>query len=136
MKPFDVVIAEDDASMARVLRLHCQAIGGVVRVAPDAMMALTMIHRQPPHILILDINLPAGNGFGVLEMVRADARLAAIPVIVFSGTEDQVIIERCRQQRAIFVKKSPHESIALKQIIRDQLRLTAQNTSLVNGSLT
>lgn len=133
MKSFHIVIAEDDASMARVLRLHCQAIGGVVRVAPDAMMALTMIHRHPPDIVILDINLPAGNGFGVLEMVRADTRLANIPVIVFSGTEDQEIVERCRQQNAVFIKKSPHESIALKQVIRNQLQLTAKNTTMISG---
>lgn len=127
MSGFDIVIAEDDDAMARVLRLHCEAIGGRVRVAPDAMMALTMIHRQPPDIVLLDLHLPAGNGFGILEMIRADSRLAHIPVIVFSGAEDEDIAARCRKHNATFVKKSPHERIALKQLIRDKIHVSRRS---------
>lgn len=91
--------------------------------APDAMLALIKIHKDPPDIVLLDIKMPAGNGVNVLEMLTSDPRLADIPVIIFTGQSDEKMANRCKRPRAYYVKKSPDAWVELKPIIQGLLRL-------------
>lgn len=118
MNPFDVIIVEDDDLLARVMTVRCRTMGGRIRVAPDAMMALMQVHKSPPDVILLDNGLPAGSGLGILEMLRADVRLADIPVIVYSGTSDEYTIRRCQEMGAHFIRKSPDDWTKLKPLIQ------------------
>ncbi len=112
-----VLIADDDDVLLRVLTVRCRNLGLEVRTAPDAMMALTIVHKDPPSVLILDITMPAGNGIGVLEMIRSDRRLAQILVVVLSGTSDDALVDRCEQLGAHFIRKSPDAWVDLKVLL-------------------
>ena len=113
-----ILIADDDDSLLRLFTIRCKALGLEVRTAADGMMALTSIHKDPPDIVLLDINMPAGNGLGVLEMLKTDRRLGKISVIVYSGESSEEIINRCKSLRAHFVKKSPDAWTILKPILQ------------------
>jgi DNA-binding response OmpR family regulator len=93
-------------------------MGGQVRVAPDAMMALTFMHKQPPDIVLLDLHLPAGSGEAVMEMMRADTRLCRVPVVVYSGTTDNDSIDSVRAMGAHFVRKADDDWTHLQPIIQ------------------
>ncbi len=116
-----ILIADDDGSVRRVLTVRCRHLGFEVRTAPDAMMALTLIHKDPPTVIMLDISMPAGNGVSVLEMVRSDRRLSGIPVIVHSGEPDEDVMQRCRKLDAHFVPKSPDAWEALKPLLSSMM---------------
>jgi DNA-binding response OmpR family regulator len=53
--------------------------------AADALSATTTIVKQEPSLVILDLGLPCGDGFVVMERLQKHDRLAQIPVIVLTG---------------------------------------------------
>jgi CheY-like chemotaxis protein len=54
---------------------------------------------DPPDLILLDLNLPKMSGIEVLEAIRSDDRLEAIPVVVFSSSQDPGDIERAYNHR-------------------------------------
>lgn len=129
-----ILIADDDDSVRRVYTVRCQELGLAVRTVPDAMMALTVIHKQTPDLLLLDINMPAGSGVGVLEMIRSDTRLEDLPVIVFSGAADATTAQRCTDLSATFVAKGPEAWDRLKPEIERLLTPVQENLDASTGA--
>jgi putative two-component system response regulator len=52
---------------------------------PDGNSALEAARANPPHLILLDINMPGMNGYQVCEILKADAKLSDIPIIFISG---------------------------------------------------
>ncbi len=123
MKQKEVMIVDDDQGLCRLMTVQCRHLGLMVRTSPDAMQALLMIHKKPPDLIILDINMPAGNGLSVCEMLASDKRLSRIPVIMLSGQSDAQTIDRCRSMGAHFVAKSADAWPIMKQMICRLLNL-------------
>lgn len=117
MKPKRVLIADDDPMFARVLAMRCRFLGLEVRTCPDAMFALTLIHKEPPDLVILDIAMPAGNGLAVCEMMASDQRLSGIPVIIVTGNSDEETRYRCQQLHAEYFQKSPNVWDWMKPVV-------------------
>ena len=81
-----VLIAEDEANIAESLGFILERDGHTVTKVPDGEAALLALRRNLPDLLILDVMLPGLNGFEVLKAIKADSRLAALPVIVLTAT--------------------------------------------------
>jgi CheY-like chemotaxis protein len=67
--------------------------GYKVRPAPSGKLALLAAHRDPPDLILLDINMPEMNGYEVCQQLKSSALLAGIPVIFLSAldaVEDKV----------------------------------------------
>ena len=103
-----ILIAEDDSDLAYTLGLHCRRLGLEVFRSPDAMHALIGSHRARPDVILLDVNMPAGNGLSVCEMLAGDRELNTVPVIVMSGAASEETKRRCRELGVTFVQKGPH----------------------------
>src|SRR5256885_10687384 len=83
-----VLVIEDDAVARGDLQARLEANGYVVARAADAASALTVVNRERPDLILLDLGLPAGDGYLVLERLRKIEALAAIPVLVITGRTD------------------------------------------------
>jgi len=81
-QPFKILIVEDDAGIAEMLRFFFVSQGMTANVASDGKQALTVIPSLQPDIIILDIVLPYLDGFSVLARLRSDA--VSIPVILLT----------------------------------------------------
>ena len=57
--------------------------------------ASTLASQPLPSLILLDLQLRGQNGCDLLKRLRADARLAAIPVVVFTTSDDQTDLARC-----------------------------------------
>jgi CheY-like chemotaxis protein len=77
-----ILVIEDDPVARADLQARLKAQGYTVALAADAASALTVVNRERPDLILLDLGLPAGNGFLVLERLRKIEALAAIPVLV------------------------------------------------------
>lgn len=105
-RPRRVLLAEDDNALSRVLADRLRSIGAHVTVTHDASHALfIMMQNERPDLVILDIRMPSGNGLAVCEMMRDDARLATVPVIILSGVATSEHISRAKRLKASFVRK-------------------------------
>lgn len=101
-----VLLAEDDAAFSRVMTGRLKDIGAQVSTCFDATHALFIMAREgPPDLLIIDIRMPAGNGLAVCEMMRDDARLKDVPIIVISGQADDQMAARAVSMQAHFIRK-------------------------------
>lgn len=89
-----VVIVEDSPGEARVTESLLVREGYTVRVATSAEAALTLIAREVPALLIVDLGLPGMSGFALIERVRASSRTRAVPIMVLTA-RDLSDDERC-----------------------------------------
>lgn len=82
-----ILIAEDDAKTASVLRLYLEHAGYAVSTARNGRAALAAVEAERPHLLLLDVMLPEVNGLDVCRALRARGDL---PVIMLTArtTED------------------------------------------------
>jgi len=104
--PKTVLIADDDCALLQALAVRCRELGLKVLLARDAMTALRFVHRRRPDLVCLDVNMPAGNGLSVCEMLASDRELCSIPVIILTGRTDEECIRRCHSMCAYYVLKS------------------------------
>jgi DNA-binding response OmpR family regulator len=84
-----VLIVEDDAEIADLIRLYLEKDGMTVIVAPDAETGLESFSSNTPDIVLLDINLPGIDGY---EFLRGLRRTRSTPVLIVSAREEDTDI--------------------------------------------
>ena len=96
LKRKHVLIADDDLVHTTMLSGLLKAGGFEVSVAADAMQAIMLAVRKPPDAITLDIGMPGGGGFQVLERLKASTnpKLSKVPVIVLTGLTDPLLAGR------------------------------------------
>src|ERR1700730_17394987 len=82
-----VLVVEDDADVRLGYHVLLKAHHYDTFFAADSFSAVGEARKHQPDLIILDLGLPAGDGFIVLERFRAITYLAVIPVIVVSGRD-------------------------------------------------
>ncbi len=100
-----VLLADDDRDLLEFLALRFQSLVLDVAVADNALEALNQIQGIPPDVMCLDVNMPAGNGLSVAEMVLSEPAWSHIPIIVLTGRDDSEIIRRCHDMCVYYVIK-------------------------------
>ncbi len=84
-----VLLVEDEAQLRRVLKDLLERDGFVVEEAQDGAEALVQVDRVAPDVVVLDLNLPGLDGYGVLSRMRRQPATAEIPVIVLTAKGDE-----------------------------------------------
>ncbi len=88
-----ILIVDDNPANLKLLEGMLREHGYDVRSFPRGRLAVAAADREPPDLILLDINMPEMNGYEVCERVKASARLFEVPVIFLSAlnaTEDKV----------------------------------------------
>ncbi|MGH7655195.1 MAG: ATPase, T2SS/T4P/T4SS family [Gemmatimonadaceae bacterium] len=84
-----VLLVEDEDALRRVLKDLLEREGFTVFEAADGVKALDEIDRAAPDIVVLDLNLPRLDGYGVLSHLRARPATVDLPVIVLTAKGDE-----------------------------------------------
>jgi len=111
-----IMIVDDDPDMRLGLHIRLKANNFQTFFAADALSAVSEARKHQPDLIILDLGLPAGDGFVVMERFRANVYLAATPVIVVSARD-----RTANEQRAI---KAGARAFLQKPVDNDQLLAT------------
>jgi len=83
----DILVAEDDAVLREVYTKKFTLSGYNIRTAENGEVTIAEITRKPPDILLLDINMPVLDGFGVLQKYPRDKR--SFPIIMLTNFGDE-----------------------------------------------
>lgn len=100
--PSRVLVIEDNATMQLIIEqmLRTCLVEPEVRVRASTSEAVEAIRRFHPDLLILDLNLPGGNGVDLLKYLK-DAHVS-LPVLVYSGYEDQLALAGALRRKVGF----------------------------------
>jgi DNA-binding response OmpR family regulator len=116
-----VLVADDEADTADLIRDTLKAEGFRVLVARDGRQALEIMSRRRPDLLLLDLMMPRLSGFEVLEAMRRDAALAQVPVVILSARGDEADAQRSLDLGARRYLHKPFDMQALIAEIRQQV---------------
>jgi excisionase family DNA binding protein len=93
-----VLVVDDDSRLREFIRVNLEMEGYTVREAESADEGLTAIEDQAPDLVLLDVMMPNVNGWEMLQ--RMQERHGSIPVIMFSGKEDERTLAQAAERGA------------------------------------
>ena len=129
-----LLVADDNKVNRLLLTRSLEIQGHRVASAENGRIALEMLRAEPFDLLLLDMEMPELDGFGVLEQMVADAQLRDLPVIVTSSLEGVAHVVRCIELGADDFLKKPVNPVLLKARINSSLekkRLRDQQKELI-----
>ncbi len=119
-----VLIVEDDEFLRALAAKRLDKDGFNVQVAVDGETAVATAKEIKPDVIVLDLILPGLDGFEVLEKIKAEESLKAVPIIVFSNLGQKEDIERAQYLGAAsFLVKSNFTLDDLLEKVKEQLAL-------------
>ena len=84
----NTVLVVDDSAVARKIAIKCLSsigVGEKIVQAVNGQQALDLIKVEPPDLILADLNMPVLDGVSMLRRIKANPKLARIPVIVISS---------------------------------------------------
>lgn len=121
MAKLKILVIDDDPDLVRAMRLRLRASNFEVATATDGYSAIASAQKERPNLIILDLGLPVGDGFVVLDRLQNSDALAGIPVIVLSARDPQTNEERALKAGAAAFFQKPADNEELMNVIRASL---------------
>ena len=84
-----VLLVDDEDQLRRVMKDLLEREGYIVAEARDGVQALDQVDKFGPDVIVLDLNLPGLDGYGVLSHLRSRPATATVPVIVLTAKADE-----------------------------------------------
>ena len=117
-----ILFVEDDPVVLTLYRNRLQREGFEVLFAEDGEVALNILSRVRPDLVVLDLMLPKVNGVDVLKHIRADERLKSTPVLILSNAYMTELAQKAMQSGANKgMLKTECTPAKLVEAIRDML---------------
>jgi DNA-binding response OmpR family regulator len=124
-----ILIVDDDPDLRQALRLRLRANKYETVNAVDGYSAIAQAYKERPDLIILDLGLPAGDGFVVLDRLQKDDKLSTIPVIVLTARDPQSSERRALQAGAAAFFQKPADNVELLDVIRASLSQAASGSA-------
>jgi DNA-binding response OmpR family regulator len=113
-----ILVVDDDPDLVRAMRLRLRANNYEVATASDGYGAIASAQKERPALIILDLGLPVGDGFVVLDRLQNSDTLSGVPVIVLSARDPQANEERALKAGAAAFFQKPADNDELMNAIR------------------
>ena len=110
-----ILVVDDDPAIRKILRDRFRMLGHTVEVAADGKEALAAIDEQAPDLVLLDLQMPALDGFGVLAALKAKSDAPAVVVITAHGSIEAAV-RAIHAGESDFITK-PFEAAHLEHVV-------------------
>ena len=132
-----IILADDDADDRDFFAdaLNEISVQTELTTANDGIELMTALEETvteppPPHVIFLDLNMPRKNGFECLKEIRDTQKLKNIPVVIFSTSSNENIIDTTFSLGANCYICKPNTHQLLKQVIEKVLALNLWENNL------
>lgn len=89
-----ILVADDDPILREFAMVHLATPAVEVEVAEDGVAALERLTQGGIDIALVDLDMPRMDGFELIERIRWDEQLKHLPIVVVTGREDMVAVDR------------------------------------------
>jgi len=114
-----ILIGEDDDDDYLIFSLAIEETSYKVLLtrATDGQMVLSLLEKEMPDILFLDLKLPMKDGRECLKEIRANHNFDALPVIIYTSYDDLANVEFCYREGSNLYTVKPSSVSDLRQIL-------------------
>jgi len=116
-----ILIVDDERDIVKALMIRLHGAGYDVVTAFDGAQGVFMAHKEKPDLILLDIRMPAGNGFSVAQRLKRSIHTFTIPVIFLTGSPEKNAEEKAMALGARFYIKKPYDPEELLDAIKRAL---------------
>jgi len=116
-----VLLVDDDNTIVLGTGMRLKSMGYTVYTAKDAVSAVSAFRKNPPDVVVLDISLPAGDGFLVADRLQNLVGSAATPIIFITASDNPALRERAKKLGAVGFLKKPFDATSLADAIETAL---------------
>jgi putative two-component system response regulator len=126
-----IMMVDDEPCNAKVVQLFLEdhGYGNFVSIT-DSRQALASLGRQPPDVLLLDVNMPHVSGLDILASIRDDEHLSHMPVILVTASDDTAIKRKALELGASDYLSKPVDRYELLLRLRNALATKAYQDQL------
>jgi DNA-binding response OmpR family regulator len=124
MSQADILVVDDDPDMRLALQIRLKANGYDVHCAANGTGAISEARKHRPDLIVLDLGIPDGDGFVVLDVLKKNFTLSSIPVIVLSGRDRRANEERVLNAGGRAFLQKPVQTNEFLAVIRHTLNET------------
>ncbi len=117
-----ILIIDDEAAVARSIGRVLRSGGYATTIATDGFQGGSLLMKQQPALVTLDLRMPGISGYDVLKFIRTTPETAATRVIVISAL-DPLSLQRALDEGADAVLAKPFDNQQLINLVRDLLPL-------------
>ena len=125
--PRNVLIVEDSDPCAATIEMAIQDIPGLSLLrAPSGLEALRILKQPGSHVqaIITDLNMPYMDGFELIQRIREEAPIPAIPIIVLSADTDPATPDRVAQMKVAAFFAKPFSPAQVRRKLEQILHAT------------
>ena len=90
MQSYKILVVDDEEHIRKILKFKLEKHGYYVITADNGEVALKMVRRENPDLIILDLMMPKMDGFEVCRRIRKNFQTAQIPIIMLTAKSDMV----------------------------------------------
>jgi two-component system sensor histidine kinase/response regulator len=116
-----VLLIDDDNVFLLSVGVRLKSMGYTVCTAKDAASAISVVRKTSPDVIVLDVSLPAGDGFLVAERLQALISSAVTPIIFVTASEKPGLRERAMKLGAVAFLAKPFAATTLADAIETAL---------------
>lgn len=112
-----VLLIEDDQKITLAIGIRLKAMGYEVVSAADAVSAVAQARKSQPDVVLIDINIPGGDGFLVAERLQSLLQTSTTPIIFITASKQSGLRERAESLGAVAFLEKPFDATQLADAI-------------------
>ena len=116
-----ILVVDDERDVVKAVTIRLQTAGYEVVSAYDGAQGVFAVHKEKPDLVILDIRMPAGDGFSIAQELKESAQTSHIPILFLTGSPEISAEQKAEKVGGRFYIKKPYDPEELLDAVRRAL---------------
>ena len=116
-----ILVVDDERDVVKAVTIRLQTAGYEVVSAYDGARGVFAVHKEKPDLVILDIRMPAGDGFSIAQELKESAQTSHIPILFLTGSPEISAEQKAEKVGGRFYIKKPYDPEELLDAVRRAL---------------